>query len=83
MAYLEAVWKKDRELKVSGFDFPDSAIMRAIEASKAQIDRSSTVSILLNNEAQLTKILYKFAATQIVSILLREIEIQPTKPTDF
>ncbi|WP_264774002.1 hypothetical protein [Coxiella burnetii] len=57
--------------------------MRAIEASKAQIDRSSTVSILLNNEAQLTKILYKFAATQIVSILLREIEIQPTKPTDF
>nr|WP_264770418.1 type I-F CRISPR-associated endonuclease Cas1f [Coxiella burnetii] len=64
MVYLEAVWKKDRELKVSEFDFPDSAIMRAIEASKAQIDRSSTVSILLNNEAQLTKILYKFAATQ-------------------
>ncbi|WP_268914384.1 type I-F CRISPR-associated endonuclease Cas1f [Coxiella burnetii] len=37
MVYLEAVWKKDRELKVSEFDFPDSAIMRAIEHRRLKL----------------------------------------------
>jgi len=61
--YLKTVWHKDRDLKAAGFSLtnPDIAVM--LESSQCQIEKSPTVTKLLQNEALLTKRLYKLAAT--------------------
>lgn len=60
--YLECVWKKDRDLKLEGFDFNDSAIEKALSIFQTRTYAATTSSELLLTEAQLTKVLYKYAA---------------------
>jgi len=60
--YLRQVWRKDRELKLAGFDAEDPKIADALDTSLAQIATASKTSYLLAAEAKLTKQLYKFAA---------------------
>ncbi|NOU50447.1 type I-F CRISPR-associated endonuclease Cas1 [Pseudoalteromonas sp. JBTF-M23] len=60
--YLEKVWKKDRELKTEGFDFNHDAIQNALNTFRKRTEEASKQSELLLTEAQLTKVLYKYAA---------------------
>jgi CRISPR-associated protein Cas1 len=60
--YLRQVWRKDRELKLAGFDANDPAISSALDANETQIASAPKTSYLLAAEAQLTKQLYKIAA---------------------
>ncbi len=60
--YLRKVWRKDRELKLAGFDAGDPAIANALDVSEAQIDTATKTTYLLTTEARLTKQLYKIAA---------------------
>jgi CRISP-associated protein Cas1 len=60
--YLRKVWRKDRELKLSGFDASDPTISSALDANESQIESAQETTNLLSAEAQLTKHLYKIAA---------------------
>ncbi|PMH37111.1 subtype I-F CRISPR-associated endonuclease Cas1 [Vibrio sp. 10N.286.49.B3] len=60
--YLERVWSKDRDLKMDGFDFSDAQIQMALETFHTRTHLATKQSDLLLTEAQLTKVLYKFAA---------------------
>ncbi|MBU4287648.1 MAG: type I-F CRISPR-associated endonuclease Cas1f, partial [Proteobacteria bacterium] len=60
--YLRQVWRKDRELKLAGFDAGDPAIANALDANEAQIATATKTTYLLTTEAKLTKQLYKIAA---------------------
>jgi len=60
--YLRQVWRKDRELKLAGFDAADPSIANALDANKAQIATAIKTTYLLTTEAKLTKQLYKIAA---------------------
>ncbi|MBU4184740.1 MAG: type I-F CRISPR-associated endonuclease Cas1f, partial [Proteobacteria bacterium] len=62
--YLRQVWRKDRELKLAGFDAGDPAIANALDAFHDQIATATKTTYLLATEAQLTKQLYKVAARQ-------------------
>ena len=60
--YLQKVWQKDRDLKGEGFDFNSEQIQNALTTFHARTDAASKQSDLLLTEAQLTKVLYKYAA---------------------
>ena len=60
--YLRKVWRKDRDLKLAGFDAGDPAIEQALDAHQAQITTATKTTYLLATEAKLTKQLYKIAA---------------------
>ena len=60
--YLRKVWRKDRELKLAGFDVSDPDISTALDSNEANIESATTTTYLLSAEAQLTKHLYKIAA---------------------
>lgn len=62
IAYLQKVWQKDRDLKSEGFDFNSEQIQNALTTFYARTDAASKQSDLLLTEAQLTKLLYKYAA---------------------
>lgn len=62
--YLRKVWRKDRELKLAGFDASTPGIAGALDAFQSKIDTASKTSDLLATEAKLTKKLYKIAARQ-------------------
>ncbi len=62
IGYLQQVWRKDRELKLAGFDAADPAIAEMLDACNAQIDTATKTAYLLSIEARLTKQLYKIAA---------------------
>lgn len=62
ISYLEKVWKKDRDLKGEGFDFHNDKIQNALTTFHTRTDTAKKQSDLLLTEAQLTKVLYKFAA---------------------
>ena len=64
LQFLRRVWSKDRDLQAEGFHIDDRDIERALESFSRQIERAATVSELLQQEAQLTKRLYKMAATR-------------------
>jgi len=73
--YLRQVWRKDRELKLAGFDAGDPAIANALDANEAQIATATKTTYLLATEAQLTKQLYKIAARHTnMSDFIRERE---------
>ena len=61
---MEQVWSKDRDLHQEGFDSGDTEIKSALNKFRSQIERSESVNKLLLVEAQLTKRLYKIAATR-------------------
>lgn len=60
--FLTAVWQKDRELKNNGFELDHNDIQAALAKFNNRTDDASKQSDLLLTEAQLTKVLYKFAA---------------------
>jgi CRISPR-associated protein Cas1 len=60
--YLRQVWRKDRDLKLAGFDAEDPIVANALDANQAQIATASKNTYLLITEAKLTKQLYKIAA---------------------
>ncbi len=60
--YLQKVWRKDRDMKLAGFDLGDHALARALDSYQISIDTATKTSELLSAEAKLTKQLYKFAA---------------------
>ena len=62
--YLQKVWKKDKDLKIEGFDLKDTNLKEALSKFTDKIDQCPDTTNLLLAEAQLTKTLYKFAATQ-------------------
>ena len=60
--FIEKVWQKDRDLKAEGFDFTSQAIQSALAIFHSRTDAATKQSDLLLTEAQLTKVLYKYAA---------------------
>lgn len=60
--YLQIVWQKDRELKSQGFIFKDEQIQKALSTFYERTDKAAKSADLLLTEAQLTKVLYKYAA---------------------
>jgi len=62
VAYLQAVWNKDSDLKRWGFDSNIDAIQKLLNDNIQQIDKQTEVMHLLQLEARLTKQLYKLAA---------------------
>lgn len=60
--YIEQVWQKDKDLKNEGFLFKDPQIQTTLINFQARTDSASKQSDLLLTEAQLTKVLYKYAA---------------------
>ncbi len=61
--YLQKVWGKDRDLQNEGFTLEDSNIKQALSNFSSKIENCQDVTNLLLVEAQLTKSLYKIAAT--------------------
>lgn len=62
ISYLEKVWRSDRELKSEGFDFTNKNIQSALSTFDQRSEQATQSQELLLTEAQLTKVLYKFAA---------------------
>lgn len=60
--YLQQVWEKDRELKNEEFVYQNKIIQKALETFHARTKVAKDPTELLATEAQLTKILYKYAA---------------------
>ncbi|MCS5709107.1 type I-F CRISPR-associated endonuclease Cas1f [Candidatus Berkiella cookevillensis] len=60
--FLRKVWKKDRDLVLSGFDVANPVIDNTLSSHYEKIDSTRKPSDLLLLEAQLTKQLYKIAA---------------------
>jgi CRISPR-associated protein Cas1 len=61
--YLKRIWTKDKELQAEGFNIDDKNIEQALNNFTAKIQQCENVTNLLLVEAQLTKILYKTAAS--------------------
>ncbi|MDA3832403.1 MAG: type I-F CRISPR-associated endonuclease Cas1f, partial [Spirochaetales bacterium] len=75
IVYLRQVWRKDRDLKLAGFDAADPAIAEALDANETQIATATKTTYLLAAEAKLTKQLYKIAARHTnMSDFIRERE---------
>jgi CRISPR-associated protein Cas1 len=62
LEYIKLVWKKDRDLRLEGFDANDMELEKAFLIFSEKTRAASQTSDLLLIEAQLTKKLYKFAA---------------------
>ena len=62
LAFLQQVWRKDKDLQQAGFGSEDAVLQRGFQSFEAAIARSQKVGDLLLNEAALTKKLYQFAA---------------------
>ena len=64
IAFLHAVWSKDRDLQADGFNSKDADIQQLLNDAPKKIATSSSVGKLLLEEAKLTKQLYKLAANR-------------------
>ena len=62
LAYLQAVWSKDPDLKQHGFNSHDEPIASLLNEHKQQVMLQDSAMHLLQLEARLTKQLYKLAA---------------------
>ena len=60
--YLMRVWGKDRDLRSEGFTTNNADIKASLKRFNTRTDLAAKSSELLLIEAQLTKVLYKFAA---------------------
>lgn len=60
--YLQSVWSRDRDLKDQGFIFKDDVIQQALTIFHERTNNATKTTELLLTEAQLTKVLYKYAA---------------------
>lgn len=59
LEYLQKIWSKDKDLQIEGFT-PDENLLNNF---KTKITQANSVNKLLTDEMQLTKTLYKIAAT--------------------
>lgn len=64
LEYLQQVWGKDSDLSNEGFNIDDYDIQKTFTGFAGKIDQAADVTELLLTEAQLTKNLYKIAATR-------------------
>ncbi|MCY4226222.1 MAG: type I-F CRISPR-associated endonuclease Cas1f [Gammaproteobacteria bacterium] len=64
IAFLEKVWTKDRDLQSYGFHADDQDITQSLDAFHRKADTVQNVGKLLQTEAELTKRLYKAAASR-------------------
>ena len=64
ISYLTQVWQKDKDLKSEGFNSSDDEIQKALSNFSKKIEHSEKTADILISEAQLTKMLYKYAANQ-------------------
>lgn len=62
ITYLERVWSTNRELKAEGFVHTDSALQKGLETFYHRTEQAKSPQELLLIEAQLTKVLYQYAA---------------------
>lgn len=60
--YLTRIWSKDKELKQEGFNVDEASVKSALTTFEQRTIEAQKSSDLLLTEAQLTKVLYKFAA---------------------
>lgn len=60
--FLTQVWQKDKDLKVEGFDATDTEIQKALSNFNQRTEQAQKSADILLTEAQLTKVLYKYAA---------------------
>ena len=60
--YLQRVWSQDRNLREAGFYTDDPGIAKVLQTNQRKTAHAPGVMRLLQDEAQLTKQLYKFAA---------------------
>ena len=60
--FLKRVWAKDKDLQAEGFNPDAISIASTLENFSDRIEKARTVTDLLQNEAHLTKSLYKTAA---------------------
>jgi CRISPR-associated protein Cas1 len=63
--YLERVWNRDKDLKGEGFSPQDATLASPFETFYQRTDAATKQSDLLLTEAQLTKVLYKYAANNV------------------
>ncbi|WP_372741200.1 type I-F CRISPR-associated endonuclease Cas1f [Neptunomonas sp.] len=63
--YLERVWNRDKDLKGEGFSPQDAALASPFDTFHQRTDTAIKQSDLLLTEAQLTKVLYKYAANNV------------------
>lgn len=61
--FIKQVWSKDRDLQQEGFYLDEASITQALNNYVAKIPKAGSAGDLLQAEAQLTKQLYRFAAT--------------------
>lgn len=81
--FLQQVWQKDRDLKGEGFDFADERIQSALETFFKRTERASKSQELLLTEAQLTKVLYKYAANTTKTDNFKRQHKSTDKANDF
>ena len=61
---MQTVWAKDPDLMAEGFNINEQEIESALSNMQVKIEQAQKVSKLLQLEAELTKRLYKIAATR-------------------
>lgn len=62
LAFLQNVWRRDKEFKSFGFDSSDAQIISLQNHYQSEISRQNSVNDLLALEGRMTKELYKIAA---------------------
>lgn len=62
IGFIQNVWRKDRELKIEGFDVDSLELSSVLSKALIDIPKAYSVNKLLQLEADLTKKLYKYAA---------------------
>ena len=83
ISYLQKVWNKDRDLKKEGFDFNSEQIQIALSTFEARTSAATKQSELLLTEAQLTKVLYKYAANNTNTAAFKRQHQSTDKANDF
>lgn len=63
LGFLQKTWTKDKDLRLEGFDSSNPAIASLLEGFVMQVDKADRVGKLLQLEAELTKKLYRLAAS--------------------
>ncbi|WP_372761884.1 type I-F CRISPR-associated endonuclease Cas1f [Pseudoalteromonas sp.] len=81
--YLQRVWSKDRDLTSEGFDFHSEQIQHALTTFQARTAAATKQAELLLTEAQLTKVLYKYAANNTGANTFKRQHQSTDKANDF
>lgn len=83
ISYLQKIWNKDRDLKNEGFDFNSEQIQTALSTFETRTRAATKQSELLLTEAQLTKVLYKYAANNTNTLAFKRQHQSTDKANDF